>query len=115
MDKLKREQVKFWLQPEWDNLELLHATYITHAFARHVHETFAIGVIEKGAEAFSYRGGKHIAPAGSIVVINPQEVHTGKMLLTRRVGRIECCILVFGCYNKLLLKLVSNNKNLTFQ
>src|SRR5579862_5115992 len=71
------EQTKFWRAPELGNLELLHATYITHSFTRHTHEGFAIGVIEQGAEEFYYRHAIHVAPAGSMVVINPGEVHTG--------------------------------------
>lgn len=70
------EQVKFWRSPQRD-LELLHARYITHSFSRHTHDTYAIGVIEQGAEAFAYRGGTHVATAGSIVTIHPGEVHTG--------------------------------------
>lgn len=74
----RRESTKFWREEVAQNhLELLHARYITHSFSRHAHETFAIGVIEQGAEAFSYRKEKHVAPAGSIVAINPGEVHTG--------------------------------------
>ncbi|MCD8490372.1 MAG: AraC family transcriptional regulator [Desertifilum sp.] len=73
----KQEQTKFWQVPEADNLELLRATYIRHHFSRHIHETFAIGVIQQGAEVFDYRGTTHIAPAGSIVLINPGEPHTG--------------------------------------
>ncbi|MUL35942.1 AraC family transcriptional regulator [Gloeocapsopsis dulcis] len=74
----KQEKIKFWREEvALSHLELLHARYITHSFSRHAHETFAIGVIEQGAEAFSYQGEKHIAPAGSVVVINPGEVHTG--------------------------------------
>jgi len=34
-------------------------------------------VLLSKVQAFSYQGEKHIAPAGSIVVINPGEVHTG--------------------------------------
>jgi AraC-like DNA-binding protein len=74
------ETSKFWHAQDIGNVELLRATYITHAFSRHVHEGFAIGVIERGAETFYYRGGTHIAPAGTIVVINPGEVHTGEAL-----------------------------------
>lgn len=73
-----QERVKFWHAYELGKLELLHATYITHTFARHIHDGFAIGIIEQGAEGFYYRGADHIAPAGSIVVINPGEVHTGQ-------------------------------------
>lgn len=71
------ERAKFWIDPHLDGLELLTATYVTHAFSRHVHEEFAIGVIEDGTECFYHRGANHVAPAGSIIVVNPGEVHTG--------------------------------------
>jgi AraC-like DNA-binding protein len=71
------EQVKFWCDPDLQNVELLRATYITHAFSRHSHDGYAIGVIESGVEAFAYRGAMHYAPAGSIAVVHPGEVHTG--------------------------------------
>lgn len=72
------EQVKFWRDPALGNTEMLRATYVTHAFARHTHEGYAIGVIEAGVEAFAYRGANYQAPAGSIVIIHPGEVHTGQ-------------------------------------
>lgn len=72
-----REQTKFWQAADIGQVDLLKATYITHTFSRHTHEGYVIGVIEKGAEAFDYRGATHLAPAGSVVVINPDEVHTG--------------------------------------
>jgi AraC-like DNA-binding protein len=71
------EQVKFWHEPTLHNLELLHARYVTHEFAPHTHEGYVIGVIEQGAEQFMYRRDRHVAGAGSIVFINPDEVHTG--------------------------------------
>lgn len=79
--RIVQEQVKFWCDPALGNLELLRATYITHSFSPHTHEGFAIGVIVEGAEAFSYQGSVHVAPAGSIVVVNPGEVHTGHAAL----------------------------------
>lgn len=75
------EIATFWRDPALHNLELLHARYVTHSFAPHSHEGFAIGVIERGAERFAYRRGDHVAPAGSIVVINPGEMHTGSAFL----------------------------------
>ncbi len=56
---------------------MLRATYVTHTFSRHTHESYAIGVIESGVEEFTYQGAVHKAPAGSVVVIHPGEVHTG--------------------------------------
>lgn len=75
---MNREVVKFWQAPDLGKLDLLHARYITHSFTRHTHDGYAIGIIEQGAETFFYRGGLHIAPAGSAVIINPGEVHTGQ-------------------------------------
>ena len=71
------ERAKFWRDPALDNLEMLRATYVTHTFSRHTHEGYAIGVIEAGVEEFTYQGAVHRAPAGSVVVIHPGEVHTG--------------------------------------
>jgi AraC-like DNA-binding protein len=71
------EQITFWRDPAFNNLELLRATYITHSFAPHIHEGYAIGVIDKGAEHFMYRRSNHVAPQGNIVVIQPGEMHTG--------------------------------------
>jgi AraC-like DNA-binding protein len=72
------EQVTFWRDSRLSNLEVLRATFITHTFAPHTHEGYAIGVIEEGAERFKYRKAIHVAPQGSIVVINPAEMHTGE-------------------------------------
>lgn len=49
-----REQTKFWRAPQLGDLELLRASYRTHSFARHTHDGFALGVIERGAETFEY-------------------------------------------------------------
>jgi AraC-like DNA-binding protein len=73
----KEEQVKFWMIPQLNNLELLHATYFKHSFTKHIHECFAIGVIERGALKFSYRGEKMVAPSGYINLVIPGEAHDG--------------------------------------
>jgi AraC-like DNA-binding protein len=63
--------------PELPGLTLMHATYVTHCFARHSHNGFAFGVIEQGALEFSYRGEKLIASPGRINLVNPDEPHDG--------------------------------------
>ncbi len=73
-----REQARFWRVQGCADLELLRATYVTHIFPRHAHESYTIGVIAAGAEAFLCRGRMHLAPMGSLVAINPGEVHTGQ-------------------------------------
>ena len=68
------ERTKFWREQSTD---LLHATYVTHSFAPHAHEGYAIGVISRGVESFRYRGATHHATSGSVLLVNPGEVHTG--------------------------------------
>lgn len=79
-DAQAQESATYWHDVSLGNLELLKASFVTHAFAPHTHEGFAIGVIERGAETFTYRRQFHIAPAGSVVLINPGESHTGEAL-----------------------------------
>jgi AraC-like DNA-binding protein len=68
------ECAKFW---RVGVVDLLRATYVTHSFAPHTHDGYAIGVIERGTEAFRYRGVAHHASSGEVVMVNPDEVHTG--------------------------------------
>lgn len=63
--------------PPFGSMELLHAAYVTHSFSRHFHEEYAVGVIEKGALGFQYRGEKHVAYSGTINLANPGEPHNG--------------------------------------
>ena len=70
--------VRFWRERRFDDLECLKARFVRHAYTPHVHDTFAIGVIVAGAEVFHYRGTRHIAPSGSLVAVNPDELHDGE-------------------------------------
>jgi AraC-like DNA-binding protein len=74
---VNQDIVKFHRAPDLADLEFLHATFVRHSFPRHTHETFAIGIIEKGVQATNYKGSTHIAVSGDICLVNPGEVHTG--------------------------------------
>jgi AraC-like DNA-binding protein len=71
------EKATFWHASDVGHLELLKAHYISHTFPKHVHEGYVFGVIEKGVESFYAYGRLYHAPAGHIVIINPDTVHTG--------------------------------------
>ena len=71
------ERTRFWESRALTGVELLHARYIEQRFSPHVHEGFVFTVIEGGAQRFRHRGSDHLAPVGSMVLINPDEVHTG--------------------------------------
>jgi AraC-like DNA-binding protein len=77
------ERTTLWHAPDIGDVELLHAKYLTYAFARHTHEGVAIGAIEDGAESFWYHGETHVATRGNLVIFNPGEVHTGQAADTR--------------------------------
>lgn len=64
-------------------VELYRARIVRHAFEPHTHQAFGIGAIASGVERFRYRGSDHLAPAGSVVLMNPDELHTGRAETTQ--------------------------------
>ena len=74
---MMQEQAKLWQTDDFDNLELLRATYITHAFDKHYHDSFGIGIIEKGALFYYNNGTQYAFQKGDVLVINPRDVHFG--------------------------------------
>ncbi|QWB28459.1 MULTISPECIES: AraC family transcriptional regulator [Streptomyces] len=58
-------------------LDLLTAHFDQHVYAPHAHTEFTIGVTVGGSEVIAYRGGRIHSYPGSIVVLEPGEMHTG--------------------------------------
>ncbi|MFH8494911.1 helix-turn-helix domain-containing protein [Streptomyces coeruleorubidus] len=58
-------------------LDLLTADFDRHVYAPHAHHEFTIGVTVGGSEVIAYRGGLIHSYPGSIVVLEPGEMHTG--------------------------------------
>ncbi|QCT19601.1 AraC family transcriptional regulator [Jejubacter calystegiae] len=73
-----RDRASFRHLPGLPGVELYRAHIARYAFEPHTHEGFGIGAIEQGAERFRYRGAWHVAGAGSLVTMNPDELHTGQ-------------------------------------
>jgi AraC-like DNA-binding protein len=57
---------------------LLHAYYVRHAYPRHSHDYYVISLIEQGCQSFTHKGTKYLTPAGGLIFINPEAVHTGE-------------------------------------
>jgi len=72
------ETTRCWRVRQLDNLDCLAARFETHEFAIHAHDGYGVGVILDGAQRFRWRGNTHIAPAGSLEVMNPGEPHDGR-------------------------------------
>ena len=75
--RLRQDEARLWRVPFLGGLDVLQARFVKQAFARHTHEVFTVGVVWQGAAEFWNRGAKHVAPGGSVMMINPDEVNTG--------------------------------------
>jgi AraC-like DNA-binding protein/quercetin dioxygenase-like cupin family protein len=51
-----------------------------HSFGRHTHDSFGIGLVERGAQKSASGRGVVQADAGDMITVNPGEVHDGKPL-----------------------------------
>jgi AraC-like DNA-binding protein len=58
-------------------IQRLRARFCGHAYDPHRHETYAVGLTERGIQAFSYRGAACASTAGRVIVLHPDEVHDG--------------------------------------
>ncbi|HUI17032.1 MAG TPA: AraC family transcriptional regulator [Alphaproteobacteria bacterium] len=58
-------------------IELLRAHFMGHAYERHSHDAYAIGVTEAGAQAFNCCGAHHVSTEHMVIALNPGEPHDG--------------------------------------
>jgi AraC-like DNA-binding protein len=58
-------------------LQRLAARFAGHAYDRHRHETYAVGLTLRGLQAFHCRGTLRASRAGQVIVIHPDEPHDG--------------------------------------
>src|SRR5215213_9867171 len=72
-----KERVSYRRVAHLNDLELMRATFVGQCFSRHMHEKFAVGVVEDGVGAFVYRGATRVAGRRNIFIIHPGEAHTG--------------------------------------
>lgn len=70
------DTVRFWRHAE-TGIELLKARFGGHAYDRHAHGTYAIGVTLFGRQGFHHRGRRHVSTAGTIIALNPDDAHDG--------------------------------------
>jgi AraC-like DNA-binding protein len=61
-----------------DGVELFSAWFTGAPYARHRHDTYAVGVTDGGVQVFDYRGSVHTSLAGQVVVLYPDEAHDGR-------------------------------------
>src|SRR5689334_15044913 len=66
----------YWRSPD-EPVEAMRARFRGHVYHRHSHETYAFGVTEAGAQAFTCRGGRHVSSRGLVMAFNPDDPHDG--------------------------------------
>ncbi|HZQ22290.1 MAG TPA: AraC family transcriptional regulator [Terriglobales bacterium] len=76
-DEQDREWSRYYRLPELHDIEVLHARFVDHRYARHSHDYFVIALMETGAASYWYRGSTRVAGSGYVFVVNPDEPHTG--------------------------------------
>jgi AraC-like DNA-binding protein len=72
------ETQAFWRHPRFADLAMLQARFTRHRYALHTHPTYVIALVTEGCERL--RVGRHrvLAPAGQVILVNPEEPHDGE-------------------------------------
>ncbi|MGF1686925.1 AraC family transcriptional regulator [Photobacterium japonica] len=60
------------------DINLIDAHYHDFAFKRHYHLDYHVGLITQGQQQYFYNGSKHLAGAGQLVIMPPDEIHDGQ-------------------------------------
>jgi AraC-like DNA-binding protein len=71
------ETARFFAASRFGGIDCLTATFRTHVYPPHTHETYVVGTIETGRDVVSARGFRGHAGPGDIIFIMPQDVHDG--------------------------------------
>jgi AraC-like DNA-binding protein len=61
-----------------DGVELFRAWFAGEAYQKHRHDTYAIGLTDRGVQVFDYRGSVRVSAPGEVVVLYPDEPHDGR-------------------------------------
>lgn len=72
-----QEQRQFWRNKAL-GLNVMHATHVEYAYPRHSHEEYVVALIEGGVQSFTVKGTKYVTPPSGLILINPDEIHTGE-------------------------------------
>ena len=61
-----------------DGVQTLEAWFGGRGYDTHRHDTYAIGLTDRGVQAFDYRGATRTSLPGQVVVLHPDEAHDGR-------------------------------------
>ncbi|TLP49201.1 AraC family transcriptional regulator [Cohaesibacter sp. CAU 1516] len=77
---LERSCTSDWVvaAPWQTGIQRIEAYFSGEAYAPHRHDTYSIGYTIKGVQSFDYRGVRADSLAGQVIVLHPDEIHTGE-------------------------------------
>ncbi len=78
MGRAGQESRAFWRHPRFADLSLLAARFTRHRYALHTHPTYVVALVTEGAERLRVGRQRILAPAGSLILVNPEEPHDGE-------------------------------------
>ncbi len=67
--------VRFIRNSQLKNIELRFSHYRQHAFDKHTHDTYSVGIVKEGQTEFFCHNRTEMIRRGEIALINPGEVH----------------------------------------
>lgn len=73
-----KDRAQYYRPAALPGVEALHASFVTHRYTAHVHESWTIAAVDDGAATFELENSRHVAPAGTTFLIPPGAVHTGE-------------------------------------
>lgn len=73
-----RDRTRYFRPAALPGVEALHASFVTHRYTAHLHESWTVAAVDEGTATFELRGSHHVAPAGTTFLIPPGAVHTGE-------------------------------------
>ena len=74
-DLADNDETSFWRVNRHDALECLSATFRTHVFPPHTHESYVIGAVVGGVNVYRISGALLRAGPGELCFVHPGEVH----------------------------------------
>ncbi|MDR6101919.1 AraC-like DNA-binding protein [Agrobacterium larrymoorei] len=73
----RAETIWFWRDKRFKGMECMTATFLTHEFLPHAHDTFSIGAIENGSQISTIKGTTERTGPGHLYLIDPGQIHDG--------------------------------------
>lgn len=71
------DSARFWRTRTSPALDFLSASFTTHRYAPHRHDTYVVAALEAGTESLHARGERRYAAPGELVLLEPGELHDG--------------------------------------